>query len=124
MNEAIVAQQKEIERLTQELEEARDFARKIYNEARIVSCAYCGQAYPQSTPASGSEVLTEHIKVCEKHPMRQLEKTVDSLSDGLMSIYSGSMTVEGGYPHFVACSAGRSKPLGSPGCIALRNKKQ
>lgn len=41
----------------------------------ILTCVYCGHEYPARTPASGSEVaqLTDHIKVCEKHPMRDLE---------------------------------------------------
>jgi hypothetical protein len=41
--------------------------------ARVLTCVYCGQEYPQDTPAWGSQVLTDHIKVCEKHPMRALE---------------------------------------------------
>lgn len=43
------------------------------SENRILTCVYCGQEYPQETPAWGNEVLTEHIKICEKHPMRKLE---------------------------------------------------
>jgi hypothetical protein len=42
-------------------------------DGRVLTCVYCGHEYPQDTPASGSDVLTEHIKVCEKHPMRQAE---------------------------------------------------
>lgn len=40
---------------------------------RVLTCVYCGHEYPQDTPAWGHQVLTEHIKVCEKHPMRKLE---------------------------------------------------
>ena len=42
-------------------------------DERIVTCVYCGQEYPDGTPTSGANVLTEHIKACEKHPMRKLE---------------------------------------------------
>lgn len=42
------------------------------SESRVLTCVYCGHEYPQDTPASGSEVLTDHIKVCEKHPMRKM----------------------------------------------------
>ena len=40
---------------------------------RVLTCVYCGHEYPQETPAWGNQVLTDHIKVCEKHPMRKLE---------------------------------------------------
>lgn len=42
-------------------------------QGRIITCVYCGKEYPQGTPAAGSQVLTEHIKVCDEHPMRALE---------------------------------------------------
>jgi hypothetical protein len=42
-------------------------------EGRVLTCVYCGHEYPQETPAWGNDVLTEHIKVCPKHPMRKLE---------------------------------------------------
>jgi hypothetical protein len=38
----------------------------------VVSCVYCGQQYPQGTPASHHETLTTHIAQCGKHPMRGL----------------------------------------------------
>lgn len=40
----------------------------------ILTCVYCGAAYPEGTPPHGSKVLTDHIRVCEKHPMRELER--------------------------------------------------
>lgn len=43
------------------------------NDSRILTCVYCGMEYPQDTPSHGASVLTEHIKVCEKHPMRGME---------------------------------------------------
>ena len=42
------------------------------NRERVLTCVYCGQEYPQGTPASGSEILTDHIKVCDRHPMRKV----------------------------------------------------
>ena len=45
-------------------------------DGRILTCVYCGQAYPQDTPAHGSQVLTDHIRVCEKHPMRKAEADI------------------------------------------------
>lgn len=44
-----------------------------------LTCVYCGHEYPQGTPASGSEVLTEHIKQCEKHPMKNLRNALADL---------------------------------------------
>ena len=50
---------------------------------RILTCAYCGQAYPPGTPASGVPALTAHIKTCAKHPMRELEEKIDELEHRL-----------------------------------------
>jgi len=44
------------------------------NEQRILTCVYCGMHYPPGTPSHGAQVLTDHIRVCEKHPMRKLEE--------------------------------------------------
>jgi hypothetical protein len=56
------------------------------NDARVLTCVYCGQAYPQDTPAWGSQVLTDHIKVCPKHPMRQAEATIAKLRSALAGL--------------------------------------
>ncbi len=39
---------------------------------RVLTCVYCGMEYPQDTPSWGDKVLTDHIKVCEKHPMKKV----------------------------------------------------
>lgn len=36
-------------------------------------CAFCGQAYPPGTPQTQHELLSAHIRVCTKHPMREVE---------------------------------------------------
>ncbi len=36
-------------------------------------CCFCGQAYPPGTPDSQHDLLTAHIRVCTKHPMRAVE---------------------------------------------------
>jgi hypothetical protein len=59
---------------------------KYFNEKsliRVVTCVYCGEAFPQGTPTYGVAVLTEHIKVCPKHPMRKAEADVTSARDAL-----------------------------------------
>ena len=53
---------------------------------RILTCVYCGHEYPQDTPAAGSEVLTEHIKVCERHPMRKAEADIALLRSALVGL--------------------------------------
>ena len=46
---------------------------------RVLTCVYCGQEYPQDVPSWGSKVLTDHIKVCEKHPVWKLRKALADL---------------------------------------------
>lgn len=46
---------------------------------RVLTCVYCGMAYPQGTPAHGDKILTDHIKLCEKHPMQKLRKALMDL---------------------------------------------
>lgn len=55
-------------------------------DGRILTCVYCGHEYPQSTPASGSEILTEHIKVCERHPLRKAERDFAMLRAALVGL--------------------------------------
>lgn len=56
------------------------------SEGRILTCVYCGHEYPQGTPAAGSQVLTDHIKICEKHPMRALEEKNTKLRKALSGL--------------------------------------
>ncbi|HEA64723.1 MAG TPA: hypothetical protein ENI02_01090 [Candidatus Aminicenantes bacterium] len=44
-----------------------------------LTCVYCGMAYPEGTSPHGAQILTDHIKVCEKHPMRKLRKALADL---------------------------------------------
>ena len=44
--------------------------------SNTLTCVYCGMAYPEGTPPHSSKVLTDHIKVCEKHPMRKLRNAL------------------------------------------------
>lgn len=53
---------------------------------RVLTCVYCGMEYPQDTPSSGSKVLTDHIKVCPKHPMRKAEEDVSKLRNALVML--------------------------------------
>ena len=56
------------------------------NSGRVLTCVYCGHEYPQATPTWGNQVLTDHIKVCEKHPMRKLEVDNSKLRKALVGL--------------------------------------
>ena len=71
------------EKAEKERDEARDWVRRLTREQRVLTCVYCGQAYPPGSPTHGAEVLTEHIKVCAKHPLRAAEARVASLERDL-----------------------------------------
>jgi hypothetical protein len=49
----------------------------------ILTCVYCGHQYPEGTPPAHSQILTDHIKVCEKHPMRDAEAKIRQLRSAL-----------------------------------------
>jgi len=55
-------------------------------DKRILTCVYCGHEYPQDTQAHGSEVLTDHIKICEQHPMRKAESDIVLLRSALAGL--------------------------------------
>ena len=61
---------------------------------RVLTCVYCGQEYPQETPAWGNDILTEHIKVCQKHPMRKAEADIELLRGALAGLVGGSDKAE------------------------------
>lgn len=58
------------------------------NKDNVLTCVYCGEAYPPKTPTHGADVLTEHIKVCEKHPMRKAEIDILKLRKALIGVIS------------------------------------
>lgn len=70
-----------IERLTNERDEARAWVRRITAAERVLTCVYCGEAYPPGTPDHGAEVLTAHVRVCAKHPMREAEAEIARLRE-------------------------------------------
>lgn len=53
---------------------------------RVLTCVYCGHEYPQDTPAAGDKVLTDHIKICEKHPLRKAEADILKLRNALKGL--------------------------------------
>lgn len=35
----------------------------------VLTCAFCGHAYPPGTPRSQHDLLTEHVLSCAEHPL-------------------------------------------------------
>ena len=68
--------ERELHRLENEVKELR---RQL--AGRVLTCVHCGHEYPQGTPASGSEVLTEHIRQCPKHPMKLLSEQLEEVRE-------------------------------------------
>ena len=54
--------------------------------SNTLTCVYCGTAYPEGTPPHGSKVLTDHIKICEKHPLREAEEKISKLRKALSDL--------------------------------------
>ena len=63
-------------------------------ENRVVTCVYCGHEYPNQTPTSGADVLTAHIKVCPKHPLRKAEADIALLRAALIGLIGGETKAE------------------------------
>jgi hypothetical protein len=61
-----------------EREEARDWVRKMHRDQQVLTCVYCGHAYPPGTPASGTEALTAHVSECPKHPLAAAIKRAEA----------------------------------------------
>ncbi len=59
-----------------------------------LTCVYCGQAYPEGTPPHGAQILTDHIKICEKHPMRKLEADNTKLRKALVGLVGADTKAE------------------------------
>ena len=55
-----------------------------------LTCVYCGMAYPEGTPPYGAQILTDHIKICEKHPLRKAEATISKLRAALAGLIGAS----------------------------------
>jgi uncharacterized protein (UPF0335 family) len=50
----------------------------IQNEKRLLTCVFCGNAYPPGTPPSNHEALKAHVAVCLKHPAAEFRKRAEA----------------------------------------------
>lgn len=69
----------EIEKTQTSYDWAQIIANHWHCNTQILHCAFCNQAYPPGTPDSQYELLSAHIRVCSKHPMRKVEAERDAL---------------------------------------------
>lgn len=53
---------------------------------QVITCAYCGYQYTNETPAAKHQLLTDHIKICEKHPLRAAELKIEKLKTALICL--------------------------------------
>lgn len=83
--ESIGRLERENVQMRAERDEARKYAENLYNEvsgnSRVVRCAFCGEAYSEGTPATQDQALTDHIKVCPDHPMREVERQLAAANE-------------------------------------------
>jgi len=78
------------ERATEEREEARAWVRRITSAERVLTCAFCGDAYPPGTPENNDAALTAHVRVCLRHPMREAERERDAARAEIASLRAAS----------------------------------
>lgn len=64
-------------------EEACKKYNALLEEKRKVTCVYCGQEYPEGTPASQDAALTAHIEVCSEHPLYEARAQIATLEAAL-----------------------------------------
>lgn len=69
---ALEAERARSAELLAERNDARAWVRRLTATERVLTCVYCGKAYPPGAPDHSADVLTAHIRTCEKHPMRAL----------------------------------------------------
>ncbi|WP_438029118.1 hypothetical protein [Sorangium sp. So ce233] len=91
--EGAAAERERADRLEVERDEARAWVRRITAAERVLTCVYCGQAYPPGTPGHGTDVLTAHVRVCEKHPMRGVEAELERIAPLLRAARRWAATI-------------------------------
>ena len=62
--------------------------------SNTLTCVYCGMAYPEGTPPAKAQILTDHIKVCPEHPMRESEEVRKKLRNALAELVGASKKTE------------------------------
>lgn len=60
----------------------------------VVTCVYCGHAYPPGSPTHGAELLKQHIAECPQHPMANLKRKYDRIRKALEGFVGASTQEE------------------------------
>lgn len=47
----------------------------------VVTCVFCGHAYPTGTPRAQHDALYEHVGICEKHPASIYRKKLEAIRE-------------------------------------------
>lgn len=77
------AYEKQLREMQAQRDGARQWVDRMRTETQVLTCVYCGHAYPPGSPTHGAEVLTAHVKTCEKHPMRTVEASALAMRHAL-----------------------------------------
>jgi hypothetical protein len=76
----IASLEDEVQKRTEERDTARAWIQTLQERQCVLTCAFCGYAYPPGTPSSNVETLTKHVAVCPEHPMAKDRARLDRLA--------------------------------------------
>jgi hypothetical protein len=79
----------------------------------VVTCVYCGLAYPPGTPRAGAAILREHIAKCEKHPMRAFVRFAESIAQDGIGGVDGPLVIEQ-HARALVAALGSGAPMPEP----------
>lgn len=95
-----VCLQEKVQERTRERNEARESARQLHRRVqelekanREACCAFCGQRLDEDAHWLGearTNSLADHIRTCPKHPMREMERKLYTLTFGLREVVSNA----------------------------------
>ncbi|MCE5265702.1 MAG: hypothetical protein LLG97_19510 [Deltaproteobacteria bacterium] len=83
-----------IKELEAEVEQLRSERLAIQNDSRVVTCVFCGRAYPPGTPPSNHAALVAHVEECPKHPMRKYKLRAEA-AEGYLAVCRDVLTLTG-----------------------------
>ncbi len=53
---------------------------------KMLICVYCGYRYPQGISLYDGSILSNHLSVCVKHPLRKAESDIALLRNALVGL--------------------------------------
>lgn len=79
---------------------------------RVLTCAFCGETYPEGTPTHKHAALTAHIRTCPDHPIGKENRALRAQRDQLLAACKAARRIIVAAVES-ACS-GRAKELINP----------